>query len=248
VSVRVLVVEPHSDASLDRLAAPLRRAGLTLEVARPYVAGELPDRLDADGVVVLGGPMGATDDRDHPWLVRVRGLLREAVRANVPTLGICLGAQLLACACGGRVVRGGAGAEAGVVRVRLRPEARADPLFSTLPSPFFATSVHFDVIEVLPPGAVWLGHSDMYPHQAFRVGEAAWGVQFHPEMSRAGYRSWVDRYQRSDAEIARRTRKGLAEIGRYQGRLTTTAAVFADRYAAMVKDLTLRQQPFKANP
>lgn len=241
MSVRVLVIEPSPAAPLDRLTPLLAEAGLTLEIVRPYVAGELPDRLDAGAVVVLGGPMGAGDDDDHPWLARIRDLLREAVRNSVPTLGICLGAQLLASACGGRVVRGDAGAEAGAVHVRLRPEAQGDALLAELPSPFVAAALHLDMIEVLPPGAVWLGSSSMYPHQAFRFGEVAWGVQFHPEVSLAGFRSWVDRYRDSDPETSRRVREGLEDLGAYEHELAVTAGVIADRFAAVVLDLTLRR-------
>jgi GMP synthase (glutamine-hydrolysing) len=240
--LRVLVVQPDPGTSLDRFTAPLTGAGLRLEVVRPYVQGELPDRLDTEALVVLGGPMGTSDDENHPWLARIRDLLRQAVRDTVPTLGICLGAQLLADACGGRVVRGDAGAEAGVIRIRLRPEAQADALFSGLPSTFAAAALHLDVVDVLPEGAVWLGRSQLYPHQAFRIGKAAWGVQFHPEMSSAGFRSWVDRYQAHDPETARRAREGLPQFGPHEPLLAVTADIISAGFAAVIADLIRGQR------
>jgi GMP synthase (glutamine-hydrolysing) len=124
--------------------------------------------------------MGALDDELAPWLPAVRRLLAEAVNEELPTLGICLGAQLLAVAAGGRVVRGAAGTEAGLVSVSWTAAAHTDALVAALPEPMLTPSLHDDEIVELPAGAVLLGGTATYPHQAFRVGSCAWGVQFHP--------------------------------------------------------------------
>jgi GMP synthase (glutamine-hydrolysing) len=148
--------------------------------------------VPAAGLVVLGGRMGAHDDDEAPWLPATRDLLGAAVADGTPTLGVCLGAQLLAVACGGRVEVGASGIEAGVVDVRWRAEAAQDPLFGGHPSGGSSPgpSMHQDAVVELPPGALWLGETPQYPHQAFRVGSRAWGVQFHPEASPTTFRGW----------------------------------------------------------
>jgi GMP synthase-like glutamine amidotransferase len=148
------------------------------EVTGPAVPAT-PDGFDA--VTLLGGGFLPDDDRHAPWLPAERELARNAVAGGVPLLGICLGAQVLAAATGG-TVRGAHGRpERGSCRVSLLPDARTDPLFAGLPCEFRAIQNHRDQVTELPPGAVRLAESDACPVQAFRVGDRAWGVQFHPE-------------------------------------------------------------------
>ncbi len=182
----------------DRLAGWLEAAGARLDVCRPYRGDAVPDQVDTGGLIVLGGHMGARDDDVAPWLPDVRTLLARAVADGTPTLGICLGAQLLALATGGRVEVGGHGIEAGVVDVRWRPEAADDELVGGLPAPFPGPSMHRDAVSGLPPGGVLLGETDLYPHQVFRIGAAAWGVQFHPEVSVQTFHAWRGRVAEED--------------------------------------------------
>lgn len=185
------LVLQHEDACpADRLTGWLAESGVTVELCRPYAGDPVPERLDAGGLIVLGGHMGAADDSVAPWLPATRALLARNVAEAVPTLGICLGAQLLALACGGRVEVGAAGIEAGVVDVRWRPEAGTDPLLGGAPVTA-GPSMHLDEVVDLPPGAVWLADSARYRHQAFRVGDRAWGVQFHPEVSLPTFTGWA---------------------------------------------------------
>jgi len=192
----VTVVQLDAAVPLDRFADHLD--GVDVRLVRAY-AGEQPgadDRLD--GLIVLGGNMSAHDEHE-PGIPETRALLADAARAGVPTLGICLGAQLLAVATGGRVdVAAPPGREAGVVDVRWRPEAAADPLLGPLaadaeragtrstPMP----TMHADAVVDLPRNATWLAASRTYPYQAFRIGDAAWGLQFHPEASPGLMAAW----------------------------------------------------------
>ncbi len=144
---------------------------------------------DLGGLVVLGGPMGVHDTGDHPWLEDERGLLRAAVRAGLPVLGICLGAQQLALALGGEVFSGPA-AEIGAGSVTLSAAGEEDPVLGPAGSVIDCVHWHGDTFT-LPPGAVLLASSDPYPHQAFRVGPSAYAFQFHVEVDAALATSWA---------------------------------------------------------
>ncbi|SDR07227.1 GMP synthase-Glutamine amidotransferase [Thermostaphylospora chromogena] len=186
----VLVVEHEASAGPGYLAEWLAAAGTACRVVRPYTGDRLPARAD-DGLIVLGGTPSAWDDQVYPWLPATRELLRRSVADGVPTLGVCLGAQLLTLACGGTVERGTAGLEVGVHHVRPLPAAADDPLFRHLRGPAPAVQYHRDAMVRLPDGAVPLATGDRYPNQAYRLGETAWAVQFHPEAGAEIFASWA---------------------------------------------------------
>lgn len=150
--------------------------------------GVFPGADEVDLLVVLGGPMSASDDLRHPWLVAERDHLARFVEAGTLTLGICLGAQLLAMAIGGSVHRGAA-PEVGWYPVRLCPAARTNPWFVGWPETFVAGHWHGDTFE-LPEGVEPAASSDLTPNQAFVAnGGRVVGLQFHlewtPEVLRA---------------------------------------------------------------
>ena len=167
----------------------LRSRGL--DVARVELDEDdpLPDWRDFPAIVVMGGPMGAYDEADHPWLVDEKRALREAVDADVPVWGVCLGAQLLAAALGARVYRGDR-PEVGLLPVHLTSAAAEDPVFRHAPSSFPTLQWHGDSFD-LPEGATLLAGSPAYPHQAFRVGRS-YGLQFHIEVPLGLATEWAD--------------------------------------------------------
>jgi GMP synthase (glutamine-hydrolysing) len=176
---RILIVRNAERSGPGRFLPWWEEMGLrAVEVPGAETPAE-PEAFDA--VVLLGGGILPDDDRRAPWLPAERALARRAVEGGVPLLGVCLGAQVLAAATGG-TVRGSYGRpERGSCAVTLRAEAAADPLFAGLPDEFRVIQNHRDQITGLPPGAVLLAESAACPVQAFRMGERAWGVQFHPE-------------------------------------------------------------------
>jgi GMP synthase-like glutamine amidotransferase len=186
--------DPSDDAR--RLGDWLVEGGLELAVVRPYAGDPLPDTLDGyAALVVLGGEQSAYPDTGGtpgaPWFPALERLLRKAVRERVPTLGVCLGGQLLATANAGTVERSPAGPEIGARLVARRDVADNDPIFAGVP---FAPDVlqwHLDEITELPVGAVLLAASTNYPHQAFRLGDAAWGLQFHIECDIEMLAAWA---------------------------------------------------------
>ncbi|HEX6684833.1 MAG TPA: type 1 glutamine amidotransferase [Candidatus Limnocylindrales bacterium] len=196
-----LVVENDPTDDIRRLGGWLTDAGLQLEVKRPYAGEELPETLDGyAALIVLGGAQSAYQTVD--WFPRLESLLRKAVRHRVPTLGICLGGQLLAQALGGRVEQSPSGLEIGAKLVAKRDIAAGDPLFGPIP---FAPDViqhHSDEITILPAGAVLLAASTHYPHQAFRAGDRAWGIQFHIETDTETFAAWTEGLEGAEELVA----------------------------------------------
>lgn len=147
-------------------------------------AGELPGNPeDWDGIVVTGSPAMVSDRAE--WSENAGRWLARAVSSEVPVLGVCYGHQLLAHALGGEVGYHPNGRETGTHEVELLPEAASDPLFSNLPQRFPAQLTHRQSVLRLPEQAILLGRNRFEPHQAFRIGACAWGVQFHPEFTDA---------------------------------------------------------------
>ena len=189
----LLVLQPSATDPLGPLGTWLTGGGAELRVVRPFDGDVVPPDLDGvDGVVCLGGEMGATADEAHPWLPSVRALLTAAVAQRVPVLAICLGAQLLAVACGGSVRTMPQGPEAGVRLVAKRDAAAEDPLLSQLPFTPDVVQFHSDEVSRLPAGATVLAVSPHCANQAFRVGPSAWGLQFHVETTPELLRAWMD--------------------------------------------------------
>ena len=191
---RLLVVVPSETDPPARLGEWLRDAGLDLDERHLGAGDQLPADLDGfDGLLVLGGPQSAMDSAEtSPELVGVRALLGQALAADLPTLAICLGAQLLADVGGGTVRVGVDGPEVGATLVAKRDAADADPVFGPVPLSPDVLQWHHDEISQLPTGATLLAGNPHYPHQAFRVGRHVYGLQFHIETTPEIVRAWAE--------------------------------------------------------
>lgn len=189
--MNILTLQPDVKCGPDRLEAWSEERGVSLDIRLLGEPDMLPDSLDGyDALIVMGGEMGDADTEQYPWLEGVRDRLREAYDTNLPTLGICLGGQLLASALGGEVQPGERGLEVGMVDVRRSESAEEDPLLEGLPPVFVTPSFHNDAVTRLPEGAKLLLTGEKYPHQAFRIG-STWGLQFHPELNPAHFAEWI---------------------------------------------------------
>jgi GMP synthase (glutamine-hydrolysing) len=143
---------------------------------------------DYDAVIVFGGSMHADQDDRHPWLRDENELIQDLLERRVPLLGVCLGVQLIAKAAGSAVYPVPGGPEIGWLPVELC--AAADPVLGRLPERFDAFGWHHYPYD-LPAGAEELARSARC-NQAYRLGEAAWGIQFHAEVTLRTVRSWLD--------------------------------------------------------
>lgn len=187
---RCLIVQHVPAEQPYLLAEALAGRGVDLAVHAVPDGPPLPaDAAGVDGLVVMGGPMSARSDDGFPTRRAELALLADAVRRGVPTLGVCLGAQLLAAATGG-AVRAGQGPEIGWGPVDLAEAASDDCLLGGAGRQLTVLHWHGDTFD-LPPGAVLLASNDRYRHQAFRLGDSAWGLQFHVEVDAAAVRRFA---------------------------------------------------------
>ena len=196
--MRVLALIHQDDAPPGTFADVVTEHGHELDVAS-FVpgAGARPAAGAASrygAAMVFGGSMQVDQDAEHPWLEDERALVRELVGAGVPTLGVCLGAQLIAQTAGARVGPA-AVPEVGWHPVQLTAEGARDHVLAGAPERFAAYEGH-SYGFALPPGATALAHGNGDALQAYRIGDACWGVQFHPEVTWEIVDPWIAEHAR----------------------------------------------------
>ena len=198
--MRILAIVQQRDAGPGVFAEAIRDAGGELDEWVPPEQPNPPgDPLGYDSVLVLGGAMNADEEERHGWLAREKALLRELLAQEVPLLGLCLGGQLVAEAAGAEPRRAEQ-PEIGWHQVEVTPEGADDPLLGPLAPSFEAFQWHSYEFP-LPPGAVPITRSEVCL-QGARIGERAWALQFHPEVSRTDALHWVEDYE-SDPDAVR---------------------------------------------
>jgi GMP synthase-like glutamine amidotransferase len=187
--MRVLTIENFEATGLGQIATALDEEGVTVDIVRTHQGDPLPTETGHyDGLIVLGGAQDALDDSGSPYFPTLLETMRDFGESNRAVLGICLGAQLLARAHGGMNLIGDA-REFGWCEVSLTDEGRSDPLMHVLPARFPIFEWHDDTVT-LPDGAIRLATSEAVANQAFRLGRASYGMQFHFEADRKLIRQW----------------------------------------------------------
>jgi len=195
--VRLLAIQHPKAGGPGVFARAAREAGDVFDEWLPGLGERAPgDPAGYDAIVVMGGEQNVVDAPRLRYLQEEIVLIGEALDRGQPLLGVCLGAQLLIAAADGEVVRVSE-PEIGWYEVRATADAAADPLFSALPARFSAYCWHSYGVE-LPEDATLLARSEVCTH-GFRIGESAWGVQFHPEVTREMLLGWFGSY-RDDAD------------------------------------------------
>ncbi len=214
--MRVAIIENTEVTHHGQVGVALHEAGARVDLFKPYRGQPLPSVQDGyDALVVLGGEQSARDDADHPYLLEIADLMREMTDHGSAVLGICLGAQILARAYGADNHLGTA-SEFGWHDVTLTEAGKSDPVLGHLEATFPIFEFHTDTFA-LPQGAVHLAQTATAPQQAFRIGRATYGMQFHFEANRAVVADWV----RAFPEIVEHRQKGWTQdhpaLARTQG-------------------------------
>ena len=190
--MRVLVFQHADSEHPGVLRGFLSGDGHEWDVAHLDHGDRIPALHAYDALLVMGGPQDVWQHAEFPWLVDECAAIRHFVlELRRPFLGICLGHQLLARALGGQV-QAGEHAEVGVMAVNHTDAARTDPLFRELEDPLPVLQWHGAEVTALPPGGVVLASSPRCPIQALRVGESAWGMQFHVEITAETVSDWME--------------------------------------------------------
>jgi GMP synthase (glutamine-hydrolysing) len=199
-AMRLLAISHQRDAGPGVFGEAIADAGHGLDLWHRAETERPPaDPLGYDGVLTFGGAMHADQDAEHPWLESEKALLRELLDRRMPVMAVCLGAQLLAEAASGRAARA-AEPEIGWFDVEVTAEGAGDPVLGPLAPAFEAFEWHSYECR-LPEAAVVLARTPVCV-QAYRIGERAWGIQFHAEVSAADAAHWVDDY-RADEDAVR---------------------------------------------
>lgn len=232
-AARMAVIQHEDECPPDLFEGWLRSAGVQLDVVQAHRGQPVPSKLEADGLLILGGHMGANDDDSCAWLPATKELIRSVVADGAPFLGICLGHQMAAVALGGRVERNAGGTTRGIVPVGLTDAGRADPLLGAQAD---QPSVHWnsDIVTAVPEGAALLATSPDGSAQALRFAELAWGVQFHPEASAALVKGWL--VERGPGKpVPEKVQAAFAGVVEAEPRLREAWEPFARRFAALLR-------------
>ncbi|MEN3951322.1 glutamine amidotransferase [Iodidimonas sp. SYSU 1G8] len=172
---------------LGLFAAPLEARGWTIRIVDAGIDDIADAIADADLAVICGGPIGVYESDRYPFLLDELAAIERRVEAGLPTLGLCLGAQLIAAALGAPVYPGRR-KEIGWGRIQLTIDGRESCLAAVAETPVLHW--HGDTFD-LPPGAALLASSDTYPHQAFAIGAHTLALQFHAEADPRRIEQWL---------------------------------------------------------
>ena len=183
---KLILVRHHEPPDDDRVQRFAEANGFTPVGLRPYLGDALPDLApDVAGVVVFGGRQSAADFVSYPYLADEMDWIGKVIAADLPLLGICLGAQLIIRGLGGQV----GPLNGNVHEFGYYPVTPTEAGRGFLPSPLHVTEAHYHTFT-LPDGVTRLASSDAYANQAFRYGDKVYGVQFHPECTADIFRRW----------------------------------------------------------
>lgn len=194
----ILISEHISIEGGGTLVSYLENSGHVMRTVSLDHKGTFPRNIDRiKALVILGGPMNVDQEEEYPYLADELGFIKKAIVGNVPVLGICLGAQLIAKALGASV-RKNHKKEIGWSKIRFTPEAKEDLLFKDMTEPLDVFQWHEDTFD-LPKGSVLLAGSKDCTHQAFRFKDSVYGFQFHIEVTKEMVIRWIEAYLGDEA-------------------------------------------------
>jgi GMP synthase (glutamine-hydrolysing) len=187
--VKALIYTHHPDEGPGLLIDILRERGWEVEEAKLWKGEPMPDSRSFHLLILMGGPMSVHDEDACPFLFEEKQFVRGWVTEGKATLGICLGAQLIADCLGARIYRGDK-EELGWYELVLTEAGKKDPFVSEFPLRFPVFQWHGETFD-LPMGAILLATASDYPHQAFRFGDLAYAFQFHLEVTETMLNTWL---------------------------------------------------------
>jgi GMP synthase (glutamine-hydrolysing) len=235
---KIYVLQHHPVESLCNIADALEGAALAWQYVHVNEGQPVPASMKgAGGLVVLGGPMSVYQTERYPWLRDEIRLIEDAVKSNLPVLGICLGAQILAAALGAKVDRNPNGKEIGWHPIRLSDAAKDDRLMSDLPATMTPFHWHGDIFD-LPPGAVSLASSDKTPCQAFRHGDKTYGFQFHFEVTHQSIAAMANAFAKDLARQGIAVDRMIAQTAEFLPALEKTSDEVFSRWASPIQGMS----------
>jgi GMP synthase (glutamine-hydrolysing) len=185
-----LIIENASGEGPGILHDILSKKGWLVQTVQLHQGRSIPSNWQCFNLlIVMGGPMNVYEEDKYPYLIKETEVIGEALNGGMPLLGFCLGAQLMAKACGARVLKGHI-REIGWYPARLTEDGRKDLLLRWLPEEFFVFQWHSDTFQI-PERGIRLIESDEYPNQAIRIGKMSYGFQFHFEITGEMIEDWL---------------------------------------------------------
>jgi GMP synthase (glutamine-hydrolysing) len=235
---KIYVLQHHPVETLGAIADALEGAALAWQYVRVADGQPVPaDMKGAGGLIVMGGPMAVYQTERYPWLRDEMRLIEDAIKSNLPVLGVCLGAQIVAAALGAKVERNPKGKEIGWHSVRLSDWAKDDRLMRGLPATFMPFHWHGDVFE-LPRGAVSLASSDKTPCQAFRYGDKAYAFQFHFEVAAEGVAAMAAAFAKELVRENISSERMIAQAGDFIPALQKISDTVFSRWASPIQGMS----------
>jgi GMP synthase-like glutamine amidotransferase len=187
----ICIIQPVDLAPPGEITKTLDCMGENYKIFPMEKDERLPENIHQyEGLIILGGTMGANDDQEFPFLTEIKETIQQFYQLNKPVLGVCLGAQLIASSFHAKVGKMPA-LEFGMIELKKTDDGNVDPLFQNLPETFSFMEWHEDYFD-LPDEATLLASGSDCKNQAFRIGENIYGVQFHPEVNESILNRWLD--------------------------------------------------------
>jgi GMP synthase (glutamine-hydrolysing) len=188
--MKALIITHHPEERPGLLEDILRERGWEVTEAGLWNGDNLPDPTPFHLLILMGGPMSVNEENLYPFFAQEKQFMRQWINRGNPTIGICLGAQLIAHCLGGRVYKGPK-EEIGWYDCVLTEDGRRDPCLQSFPTPFPVFQWHGETFD-LPQDAILLATAQDYPHQAFRFGDITYAFQFHCEVTQDMVTAWLE--------------------------------------------------------